>query len=152
MSEKTFEKIKELLVGKNYHVYHHEKVQTSKEAAEVRGTKLEEATKALVMIGEKPIMVIVAGHRRVDYKKLKKMLRTKKIKLAEPDHVLEITDCEIGSVPPFGNLFELPVYVDISVNNEYIVFSAGTHYDSIRMKRNDFLTIVKPSIGDFGKD
>jgi Ala-tRNA(Pro) deacylase len=43
-------------------------------------------------------------------------------------------DCELGAMPPLGELYGLPVYVDesLSVDKE-IIFSAGTHRDAIRM-------------------
>ena len=53
---------------------------------------------------------------------------------------------------PFGSLFQLPSYIDESLNKlEYIVFNAGSNEKSIRMKRIDFVRLEKPKIGEFGK-
>jgi Ala-tRNA(Pro) deacylase len=58
-------------------------------------------------------------------------------------------DSELGAMPPFGNLYNLPVYVDKSLSeDEEIVFNAGTHVDTIRIKYKDFVQVVRPKIVD----
>jgi Ala-tRNA(Pro) deacylase len=97
-------------------------------------------------------MFVVGGDRRIDLKTVKKdILGVKNISLASPEEVLEATTCTIGSVPPFGNLFSIPVYLDkhLAQTQEEIVFSAGTHNDSIRMKTKDYLLAVKPIIKEY---
>jgi len=55
--------------------------------------------------------------------------------------------CELGAMPPFGNLYEVPVLVDESLaEDEYICFNAGTHTELIRMSYADFDAMVKPTI------
>ena len=76
----------------------------------------------------------------------------KKIELAAPKDVKQVTGCNIGSVPPFGNLFNLKVYFDKSiVENEIIAFNAGQHTRSIKMKSKDLVRVVNPVMGEFGK-
>jgi Ala-tRNA(Pro) deacylase len=59
-------------------------------------------------------------------------------------------DCEVGAMPPFGNLYGLPVYVDQSLTeDEEIVFQAGTHSEAIRMRYWDFAALVFPVITEF---
>ena len=59
-------------------------------------------------------------------------------------------ECELGAMPPFGNLFHLPVLVDNSVaEQEFIAFNAGTHRDVIHMHFGDFRRLVDPAIGKF---
>ena len=59
-------------------------------------------------------------------------------------------DCEIGAMPPFGNLYELEVYVDTALAEQpHIVFQAGSHVETIRMAYQDFATLVQPKIVDF---
>jgi Ala-tRNA(Pro) deacylase len=56
-------------------------------------------------------------------------------------------DSELGAMPPFGNLYNLPVYVDTSLTeDEEIVFNAGTHVDTIRIKYKDFVKLVQPKV------
>ena len=62
-------------------------------------------------------------------------------------------ECELGAMPPFGNLFHLPVLVDTSVaEQEFIAFNAGTHRDVIHMHCGDFKRLVDPAIGQFAFD
>jgi Ala-tRNA(Pro) deacylase len=59
-------------------------------------------------------------------------------------------ECELGAMPPFGNLFHLPVLLDTSVaEQEFIAFNAGTHRDVIHMHFPDFRRLVDPAIGQF---
>ena len=137
--------------------FEHEHVHTSYEAARTRGTNIEDAAKALVFEAGsgKLVECVVSGHRRVDVRKLKAVLGEKNIALANPERVLQVTGCTVGSVPPFGNLFspQLPMYVDQEVlTREHIVFSAGSHYHSIRMRPEDWAKLVKPVIADLRRD
>ena len=80
-------------------------------------------------------------------------MQTKNVALASPEEVLEHTGCTIGSVPPFANIFGLQVYMDNGLlDRETIVFSAGTHTDSIIMKPSDYVNIVKPLIVECKKE
>jgi len=135
----------------------HGHVHTSEEAARVRGTDIRDAAKALICETRSGQLVecIVPGHRRVDLKKVRAILGEKSIALANPDRVLKATGCTVGCVPPFGNLFSppLPVYVDQEVlSRERIVFSAGSHYHSIRMRPDDWLKLVQPVVADLRRD
>jgi Ala-tRNA(Pro) deacylase len=61
-------------------------------------------------------------------------------------------DCELGAMPPFGSLYNLPVYVDESLAaDEAIVFNAGTHRDAIRMRYDDFVRLAKPRVCSFAQ-
>lgn len=153
----VYKKIINLLNESNiqFESYTHEHVHHSHEAAQIRGTKLEEAAKAIVLEtgSKKIIMCIVSGHRKIDLKKLKQILNEKDIHLAHPDKVLEATGCPIGSVPPFGNLFSIPMYVDADVlSREHLVFSAGSHHHSVRMRADDWCQITVPHVVDIGKE
>ncbi len=85
-------------------------------------------------------MGLVAADRRIDLKKLAKIVKTKKLRLASPQEVLKITGCEVGSVHPFGNLHRLPTYLDSSVlENDMVNFNVGLHTVSIHMKAKDLI-------------
>jgi Ala-tRNA(Pro) deacylase len=59
-------------------------------------------------------------------------------------------ECELGAMPPFGNLFNLPVIVDSSVDGqEFIAFNAGTHRDVIHMHTADFERLTNPAVAKF---
>ena len=72
--------------------------------------------------------------------------------LATAEEIMKTTNCVIGAVPPFGNIYGIKTYCDISLlENEEINFNAGTLTDSIRMKTKEWQRIVNPEICEFGK-
>ena len=159
MAEDIFRRIRTLLdnAGVDYEHLEHDHVHGSRDAAKVRGTTLAEAAKALVLKDRTSgglSLFVVAGDRKLDLKAIKKdILGTKNISLAPPEEVLSATGCAVGSVPPFGNIFKLPVYFDqhLKDTQQQIVFSAGTHTDSIRMRTEDFLTVVRPTVAAYSR-
>lgn len=164
MTVETFLQIKKILDENNMVYTHltHEHVHRSEDAAKIRGTNLDEAAKAIVLKVEKKddsgkyytfIQIVIGGDQRIDLKKLRLFFNSKNVALASPEEVLEKTGCTIGSVPPFGILFDIPVYMDKSLlDKSQIVFSAGTHNDSIIMNPEDYVNILAPEIMDLKKD
>ena len=151
----VFAKIRDVLNKEKieYEVLEHKPVFTSKEAAEVRGTELRQGTKALICKTEEGfIQAVVSGAKEIDIEKLQKFTLFKKIELANAKEVRQVTGCNIGSVPPFGNLFNLKVYFDKSVvENELVAFNAGTHTKSIKMKAKDLVRAVNPVMGEISR-
>jgi len=146
--------IKKLLdrYGLLYQVSEHEPVYTSEQAARVRGVELKSGVKTLVLKTREGsfIMALIAGDRRIDLKKLAKITRTKKLRLASPREVLKITGCAVGSVHPFGNLHRLPTYLDTSIlENNKVTFNAGLHTVSIEMEVKDLVMVIEPIIEPF---
>jgi Ala-tRNA(Pro) deacylase len=157
MSRAVFEKINRLLDENNvqYHVLTHEPVYTSEQAAKMRGKGIElglkRGAKAMIFkCKDKFVQCVIPAHKIVDIKKLKTLIGCRP-EMASPEEVLKVTDCEIGSVPPFGNLFNIPVYADPELNDE-LDFNAGLHDTSITMKRIDWEKIVKPIIADISRE
>jgi Ala-tRNA(Pro) deacylase len=65
----------------------------------------------------------------------------------EDEFITKFPGCEIGAMPPFGNLFGVPVYVDPALEkDEYIYFNAGNHVQTVRLKYEDFARLVKPQV------
>ena len=129
----------------------HAAVTTSEEAATARGTKIEQGAKALLMIADNnPILVVLSAAKKLDNGAFKKQFNFKDIKMASSDEVEKISGAQIGGVPPFGNLFNVPVFVDKSFLDESeIAFNAGSKEKSIIMKSSDFLKLVNPQIGQY---
>jgi Ala-tRNA(Pro) deacylase len=166
MTVETFLKIKNILDKSRVDYKHlmHEHVSTSEDAAKIRGTNIEDAAKAIILKAEykddlgnkvfKFIQAVIPAHLRIDLKKLKIILDSKNVALASPDEVLEQTGCTIGSVPPFASLlFNIPMYMDESIlQKDFIVFSAGTHNDSIEMKAQDYFVVLDPKVVEFKKE
>ena len=130
-------------------------VHRSKEAASIRGNSLSQAAKAIVLkVKDKDsyyfMQAVLQGHRKIHMKTLKKLLSAKNISLASPAEVEEITGCTIGSVPPFGHLFGLEVIADKNLLEESkVVFSAGTHHDSVRLSSVDLFDVLNPKVLSF---
>lgn len=131
-----------------YKCWTHQECSTSEEGAAIRGTEVMSGAKALIFRSEGSFaMLVIAGDKKADMKTLKFTLRAKSLSLATPEEALQVTHCTIGSIPPFGNLFGIPVYVDKSLyRNERINFNAGRHDTSIQMNIEDWERVVKPKI------
>lgn len=110
----------------------------------------------------KPVVVEADGHfvlcalpasYYVDIDQLKKELNAQEAKLAAEQQFGPIfADCELGAEPPIGKLFGLPTVMDESLMQEdEVVFQAGTHEDAIIMKRDDFVRATQPIILQFGR-
>ena len=154
-SNVVFGKIRDVLNREKieYKVLEHRPVFTSKEAAEVRGTELKQGCKALVCRTEEGyIQAVVPGNKELDIEKLQKLTLYKKLELGNAKEIKQVTGCNIGSVPPFGNLFGLKVYFDkLVLENDVVAFNAGQHTKSIKMKSKDLQKIVNPVVGEFSK-
>jgi len=94
------------------------------------------------------VQIVVPGDAKFDPKKVRQVLNAKDIRFATPAEVSEITNgVQPGGVPPFGNLFGLPMYVEETLlNNDEIIFNAGDRRVSIAMKSIDYLAVVKPTV------
>jgi len=130
--------------GVPFRVLEHAPVFTSEEAARERGTPLEAGAKALVVRAEdRYVHLVLPGHRRVDNARLRASLGTRKLRFATPEELLALTGCPPGAVPPFGNLFGLPVLLDEELTRcEEIAFNAGSNAVSITMRCEDFVRLT----------
>lgn len=157
MSKKTLELIKDLLDKEGVafkHLPHETIPPNSQGAAGVRGTKLSDGVKALVLKTKDGVFfqVLVPAHRRANLKAIKQYVGVKNVSLASPDEVLALTDCIVGSVPPLGVLWNLRVLADSYINNNNLaVFSAGTLEDSMSCYPKDLLKVNDAEVGDFAK-
>ncbi len=142
--------IRKLLDNKHieYKCWTHKECSTSEEGAAIRGTEVMSGAKALVFRSNgKFAMLVIAGDKKTDMKMLKFVLKADSLSLATPEEALQVTHCTIGSIPPFGNLFGIQVYVDKSLyRNERINFNAGRHDTSIQMSIDDWERVVQPKI------
>ncbi len=132
-----------------YEVIHHRRDYTAQETAADTHTPGKEFAKTVMLwVDGNYAMAVLPAHRMVDFDKLRQALSAKEVKLASEDEIRELCpDCEAGAVPPFGNLYSLPVYVsEDTAEDERITFNAGTHEDAIRMAYKDFEKLVQPTI------
>jgi Ala-tRNA(Pro) deacylase len=108
----------------------------------------EFAKTVFVMIDDRPAMAVVPASRDVALARLRDVAAAGEVCLATEDEIEAICpDCEVGAAPPFGNLYDLPVYVSLSLAaDEQITFNAGTHTDAVRMRYSDFARLVDPVV------
>ena len=103
--------------------------------------------------GCKPYMLVLPANLKVDLDKARRALGLSNLRLAserEFEHLFP--GCEVGAEPPFGNLYGLPVYVDPRLAEDpEIIFQAGTHTDTIRMRYSDFERLVHPEVCDLAR-
>ena len=100
------------------------------------------------------VMLVLPASHRANLSKVAAELGVINVWLADEHEFSEIfRDCEIGAMPPFGNLYGVPVYVDRTLaEDEVIVFQAGTHSDTISMRYADYARLVQPVVVDIVRD
>lgn len=98
------------------------------------------------------IMCVLPAIYLLDFEKLKSVIGTNDLRLADEDDIEKLfPDYEVGAEPPFGHLYGLRVYSEkLLEEDEEIVFNAGTHTDVVRIKYADYKRLVKPVIADIG--
>ena len=108
----------------------------------------ELAKTVIMMVDGRLAMAVVPASFRVDLYRLKKFLGADSVELAnEIQFRSSFPDCETGSMPPFGNLYGMDVFVDETLaEDKEIAFNAGSHRELVRMKFADFRDLVKPAI------
>jgi Ala-tRNA(Pro) deacylase len=116
--------------------------------AHVSGKKL--AKTVIVKVDGILAMAVVPASEHVDLNRLKRLTGGDCLGIAsESEFQNAFPDCELGAMPPFGNLYDMSVYADASLaENEEITFSAGTHRELVRMNWEDMLRLVNPTIAE----
>ena len=138
--------------GVDYHVLYHKRVYTAQEVAAAQHVSGKELAKVvMVKVNDELAMMVLPATSMVDMDKLKTVFRGKKVNLAREEEFQGVfPDCETGAMPPFGNLYELEVYVDTALaERPHIVFQAGSHVETMRIAYRDFANLVQPKVVDF---
>jgi len=134
-----------------YTVVSHPPTFTAQEDAAALHVPGKDVAKTVVLHGGKGtyVAVLPASHR-IDLKKMKEVAG-EGVRLATEDEIGRLfPDCELGAMPPFGELYGIPVFVDASLAaDQQIVFNAGTHQEAIRMSYADFERLVRPTVSSF---
>jgi len=117
-------------------------------AAHVSGKKL--AKTVIVKLDGIFAMAVVPASEHVDMERLKALTGCDCVEIAsEKEFQNAFPDCELGAMPPFGNLYDMPVYADFSLaEHEEITFSAGSHRELVRMHWEDMLRMVNPTVAE----
>lgn len=132
----------------------HAEAFTAQEVAAAMHVHGQELAKAVMIKADgRFVMAVVPASWRVDFGKLKEVLKEKDIRLAtEAEFKGLFPDCEPGAEPPFGNLYDVETLVDKSLaEDEHIYFNAGTHYEAVEMDYKDYERLVKPKVAEFAR-
>ena len=129
-----------------YSLSEHKKVYTAFNEAETQHLKGKEVAKTVLV----KTIVVVPAIKHVDFGKVKKALKAKKVSMAKESDITKVLKTKIGLIHTFG--YDLPVLVDNSLlKQKELVMSAGSYTESLEMKPKDFLKVVEAVKGSFGK-
>jgi Ala-tRNA(Pro) deacylase len=132
-----------------YEIFEHEPVYTNPAMAEALNVSEGETVKSLVLMTKEKEMVVLVlpGDKKVDWKKAAAGIGTKKVSFAKPEEVLDQVGCEVGCVPPFGQMADLPIYMDPELSKkDFVYFNPGVHDKSFKIKAWDLKKVANPKM------
>ena len=126
----------------------HDKAATLKVADKIIGKTL------VVKLDKVMVLALIPANKNLDKQKLKKISKAKIVDFVKEAWMKKnLKGVKIGSVPPFGNLFKMPTFIDRGLmSNKKIVVSSGSHTDSIKINPASFKKIIPDLVvGSFTK-
>ncbi len=151
MPMKTFQKFLDAQHIK-YVAINHSAAYTAQEiAASARIPGKELAKTVIVKVNGEMAMAVLPACYKIDFDRLKEAAAVNKVELASEEEFKDkFSECEVGAMPPFGNLYGMDVFVaDTLAEDEEIAFNCGSHTELIQMSYKDFEATVKPKIVKF---
>lgn len=114
-------------------------------SAHISGKQM--AKTVIIKIGNKLAMVVVPANEHINFAALKEMTGLTADLAKESEFKGKFPECEVGAMPPFGNLFDMPVYVSNHLGDyEEIIFNAGTHSELMKLAYRDYERLVHPEV------
>jgi Ala-tRNA(Pro) deacylase len=138
-----------------YETLPHREVFTAQEVAEASHVSGRQLAKVLVVReegkGGRHLMVVLPAACRLDLTSLREGARTRKLSLVGENELAGLfPDCELGAMPPFGGLYDLPVYIDACFPKaQDFLFQPGNHHEVVRIRYEDYERLVHPVVGEF---
>ena len=130
----------------------HSEAYTAQEIAALAHISGKELAKTVVVKkdGKAAVAVLPASHK-IDWSLLKAATGAVRVELAGEQEFRDMfPDCEVGAMPPFGNLYGMEVFVEMSLTRDSeIAFNAGSHIELIKLSFDDFSRLVKPKVAHF---
>jgi Ala-tRNA(Pro) deacylase len=147
-------KLKDFLDKENIkyvNIYHSIAYTAQEIAASVHDKGKEIAKAVMVKLDGKLAMAVLPASHQVDFERLKRASGAQEAMLATEKEFKDLfPGCDIGAMPPFGNLYGMSVFVSRTLTEDKeIAFNAGSHYELISLSYKDFERLVNPKIGDF---
>ena len=137
-----------------YSVISHSTAYTAQEIAALVHVPGKELAKTVIVKSDDGYaMVVLPASRKINFDALKSVMSKNNVELAKEEEFEKMfPDCELGAMPPFGNLYDMPIYVAKTLSeDEEIAFNAGTHTDVIKMSYADLERLAKPIVADFSE-
>jgi Ala-tRNA(Pro) deacylase len=135
-----------------YTTIQHSAAFTAQEVAQAAHVTGKEFAKTVIIkIDGRFAMAVLPSNRKVLLQDLREITGIDNVTFASEDEFkAKFPDCEVGAMPPFGNLYGMEVFAAPGLEeNEYISFNAGTHTEIVRMRCPDFERLVHPKILSF---
>jgi Ala-tRNA(Pro) deacylase len=129
----------------------HAQSYTMQEVAAVLHVSGKEVAKVVMVKADGQMaMVVVPAPYRLHMSKVRDALGARKVSLAEEGEFSDLfPDCAPGAMPPFGNLYDVPVYVDQALAaQEEIIFRVGSHREVMQVAYDDFARLVQPTVAE----
>jgi Ala-tRNA(Pro) deacylase len=149
------ERVRHLLehAGTHYELLPHRQVFTAQEVAQASHVAGQQMAKVLVAKEHEGryLMVVLPAPCRIDLLALRDAAGTRQLSLASEAELSALfPDCDLGAMPPFGALYNMPVYVDacFARAGEFF-FQAGNHREVVRIRYEDFEQLAHPVSGEF---
>lgn len=145
------QKLKEFLDSHNveYVTINHSPAYTAQRIAELAHIPGKELAKTVVVkLDGKFSMAVLPASHRVDLDYLKRGVTASNVEVAsEAEFKNLFPDCEVGAMPPFGNLYDMDVYVaEKLTEDEEIAFNSGSHTELVKLSYKDFENLVSPKV------
>jgi Ala-tRNA(Pro) deacylase len=137
-----------------YMLQHHAQAFSAQKIAESEHIPGKIVAKTVIVLADnKLIALVLPASYHADLNKVMAILGARDIRLAhEAEFANAFPDCEVGTMPPFGNLYGIAVYVDKSLTeDEIIVFPVGTYTDTMSLTYADFERLVQPIVIEFAR-
>ncbi|MCS7364750.1 MAG: YbaK/EbsC family protein [archaeon GB-1867-035] len=154
---KKNEIIKKFIKDRNIHaeiLYFKDTVESVEAASKASGIPPEKIVKTLlVKVNGEIIAVLIPGNNRLDYKKLKKVTNSKRVRLLYPHEVKNISGFRIGEVSPLTPLFtKLKVIADRKIQDlDVVLVGGGTLKSLVKIKVKELIRVIDPLITDVTK-
>ncbi|HVO63850.1 MAG TPA: YbaK/EbsC family protein [Terriglobales bacterium] len=150
------QKLREFLdnQGIPYTTISHAVAYTAKETAALTHISSKELAKTVIVkIGSELAMAVLPASYEIDLPSLRAATGARSVCLAKESEFKDrFLECEIGAMPPFGNLYGMLVYVDESLTKDTdIAFNAGAHNECLQVSYADFERLVKPKVLRFSE-
>ena len=147
-------RIREYLDSQNvdYQWLPHPEAFTAQEVAHSLHVSGKRLAKTVVLDADgQVIMAVLPASHRLSLLDLKGALEVSNLELLpEGELAVLFPDCDLGAIPPFGNLYGMDTWVDRAVAEaEHIIFTAGTHWDAVEMKYANYARLAKPRLSRF---